>query len=727
MAYSAFAKASIAGALTLAASACSYLTTTEETTSMPKSASLLKEYSTPAPMAEKVSFEAEYHGIRFSDPWHWLKDEDYPNTDDKEVLDYLKAENSYYDIFKNENSQLINNLFEEFKGRVNESETAVPWVDNGYRYRWEYKKGEEYLTWYRQPLAGGEEEVFLDEPALAEGQEYFVVGAWDISPDNRYLAYALDTSGDERYQVYIKDLSTGEMLQDIIEDNNGDVTFASDSQTLVYGLLEKDKWRTASINAHKIGSKDADRVLLTEEDDSFFLSFYKTRDGEYFVLGSGKGTQDEKHVIKADLSGEPIMLASREQGFKFGLDHAHNAFYILANDTHVNFRLAKVSDDNPSYENWKTLIEGSDENYLRNISMFETFMVLRQNVNGLERLMVRDYEGDAYSIDFPEALYNVGFGNNPEFSQTHFRLNYESMITPSTVYDFDIASKELTVKKVDVLPSGYDKTQYETKRLMATARDGVQVPVSIMYKKGTKLDGSNPVHLYGYGAYANGIPPYFSSVRLSLVDRGVIYAIAHIRGGNEMGYQWYLDGKLEKRTNTFNDFVDVAKYLVEENYTQAGNISISGRSAGGELMGAAVVQAPELFSSAMLGVPFVDVLNTMLDASLPLTPPEWVEWGNPIEDKAAFELIQSYSPYDNISQQDYPAMMVTGGLNDPRVTYWEPAKWTAKMRHMKTDDNLLVMRMNMGAGHFANSGRYGRLMDYAEEYAFTLLSHGIDQ
>ena len=722
-----FVSVLIASALTLGLSACS-TKEAEKTEPMAKTLNLLTPLEQEAPVAGKKPFTAEYHGISLSDSWHWLRDPNYPNTDDPEILDYLKAENIYYDAFKEKHQGLIDTLFEEFKGRLDESETSVPWISNGYQYRWEYKEGDEYRTWYRQSLEAGEESVFLDEPALAADYDYFVVGARAISPDNRYLAYAIDTSGDERYQVFVKDLTTNELLPDVIEDNNGDVTFAADSQSLIYGLLEEDKWRTISVNVRTLGDTlGEDRVLISEMDDSFFLGFYKTLDGEYLVLTSGKGNADEAYVISADLSGEPVLLASRDQEFKFSVTHAHGKFYILANDTHVNSRLAVVSDQTPAYENWQTLIEGSDSHYLRNLATFDGFMAIKQNVNGLERLSIRDYEGSSFDIDFPESLYNVSFGNNPEFSQTHFRLGYESMITPETVYDFDIATKELTERKVTNIPSGYDKSQYETKRLMAKSRDGVLVPISIMYKKGTKLDGSNPLHLYGYGAYAYGLPPYFSSVRLSMVDRGVIYAFAHVRGGDEMGYQWYLDGKLDKRTNTFNDFVDAAHYLIDEGYTSAGNISASGASAGGELMGAVIIQAPELWSSVLLSVPFVDVLNTMLDASLPLTPPEWVEWGNPIEDKDAFVYMQSYSPYDQIMAKDYPAMMVTGGLNDPRVTYWEPAKWTAKMRDMKTDNNLLIMRMNMGAGHFANSGRYGRLMDYAEEYAFSLLSHGIDQ
>ncbi|NNC99554.1 MAG: S9 family peptidase, partial [Gammaproteobacteria bacterium] len=422
---------------------------------------------------------------------------------------------------------------------------------------------------------------------------------------------------------------------------------------------------------------------------------------------------------------EPTRMVSREAGFTQSIDHAHQHFYILANDTHKNFRLARVNDQNPAHENWQTLEEGSDKVYLLGLQTFDSFIALKARDSGLENIRIRDYRGDQHKIAFPESVFSASIGVNRQFNQDFLRVGYESMITPETVFDYTPGKRSLLTRKVQKIPSGYDKSQYQTERVMVKARDGVMVPVSLVYKKGFIRDGSHPMHLYAYGAYSATVTPGFSTTRLSLLDRGFSFAIAHVRGGSMMGYQWYLDGKLEKRTNTFNDFVDVAKSMVQQNYVTAGNISASGRSAGGELMGAVTIQAPELWRSVTLGVPFVDVLNTMLDASLPLTPPEWKEWGNPIDSAEAFDLIRSYSPYDNIVAREYPPMMVTGGVNDPPVTYWEPAKWTAKMRSTKTDDNLLVMRINMGAGHFANSGRYGRLRDYAEEFAFMLLAHGI--
>ncbi|MBX2846804.1 MAG: S9 family peptidase [Acidiferrobacterales bacterium] len=690
----------------------------------------LKQLSTPSPKAQQLSHTENHHGRVLADHYHWLKDQGYPEIDDKPVLNYLNEENNYYQTFLESHRDLVDTVFEEFKGRTDEQETSVPYTYNGYEYRWYFRPGEEYRTRVRKNLATGEETIFLDETALAAGKDYFVLGGWDISPDNRYLAYSFDTAGDERYAVRVKDLSTGEYLSDSLNDVQGGVSFSSDGTSLVYALLEKDKWLAKHIKAHELGrgqGQGDDRTIYYEADDGFFIDFGKTSSEEFLIISSSQGEVQESYVMPADLSDEATLMVSREHGFTQNIDHAHGQFYILANDSHKNFRLAKVNDTDPAYENWQTMQEGSDESYLLDLQTFDSFIALKSRDNGLEKIHIRNYDGTNTEIGFPESVFTASISVNPEFKQSHLRIAYQSMITPSTVYDYDLNTQQLTTRKVKKIPSGYDKSEYQTERLMITARDGVEVPVTLVYKQGTKRDGSNPLWLYGYGAYSSTVTPNFSTNRLSALDRGFVYAVAHVRGGSMMGYQWYLDGKLKKRINTFNDFVDVARGLVELGYTSAGNISISGSSAGGELMGAATIQAPELWRSVYLGVPFVDVLNTMLDASLPLTPPEWKEWGNPIDSAEDYDLIASYSPYDNIEARDYPPMFVSGGLNDPRVTYWEPAKWTARMRELKTDDNLLVMRINMGAGHFSNSGRYGRLKDYAEEYAFMFLAHEISE
>ncbi|WP_189400382.1 S9 family peptidase [Arenicella chitinivorans] len=688
----------------------------------------IKQLPIAAPQAPQIPYEAQHHGRTLTDHYHWLKDQGYPEVNDEPVLDYLKQENAYYQSFLEPHRTFVDTIFEEFKGRTDEEETSVPYVDNGYEYRWFFRPGEEYRTRSRTNLKTGEEAIFLDETELAKGHDYFVLGGWEISPDNRYLAYSVDTAGDERYEVRVKDLHTGEMLTDVLSDVQGGITFSADGKSLVYALLEKDKWLAKNIKVHKLGTpQDQDTTLYYESDDGFFIGFGKTSSREFLLVVSSQGEVQETYVIPADLSGKLVQITAREQGFTQSVDHAHGKFYILANDTHKNFRLASVSDSNPEYANWRTIQDGSDDVYLMGLQTFDEFIAIKSRDLGLEKIHIRGYDGASREVAFPESVFAADIGVNPEFTQSHLRIDYESMITPATVFDYDLTSQALSTRKVQKIPSGYDKNQYQTERVMITARDGVKVPVTLVYKDGFKRDGSHPMWLYGYGAYSATVTPSFSTGRLSALDRGFVYAVAHVRGGSMMGYQWYLDGKLKKRTNTFNDFVDVARGLIELDYTSAGNISVSGRSAGGELMGAVTIQAPELWRSVNLGVPFVDVLNTMLDASLPLTPPEWKEWGNPIESAEDYDLIASYSPYDNIAASDYPPMFVSGGLNDPRVTYWEPAKWTARMRELKTDDNLLVMRINMGAGHFSNSGRYGRLKDYAEEYAFMFLAHGIKE
>jgi oligopeptidase B len=682
-----------------------------------------------APQAIPKPYQAEYHGLTLTDDYHWLRDQGYPEVNNKPVLDYLKAENEYYANFLAPHKKLVDTLFEEFKGRIDETDTSVPWQQNGYEYHWYFQPGKEYRTWVRRKLDSDVEQVFLDENWLAEGYEYFSLGDWDISPDNSHLAYSYDIDGSERNVVKKKNLLTGTYLDDELSNVEGSLLFSQDNKGLIYSFLEAEKWRAISVNLHTIGDKQSqDKVLLSEADESFYLGFYLTSSEDYLAVQTGNSITNEVSVFAmADLNQAPQILNKREQNFLLQIDHGNQYFYLLANDTHTNFRLAKVQDNNPIYSRWQDVIPGSDSQYVKGMQVFKDYLAVEQSNQGLESIIILPNQGEIHEISLPEKVASVSLGSNPEFSQKHLRIRYESMITPNSVYDFDITTRALNIRKVRAVPSGYDKSQYQTERIMADARDGTKVPVTIVYKKGYKKDGSQPLYLYAYGAYGSGLEPDFSITRLSLLDRGFAYAYAHVRGGDEMGYQWYLDGKLDKRTNTFNDFVDVAEHLIDGGYVAKGNISIEGGSAGGELMGAVVNQAPDLWRSVNLAVPFVDVLNTMLDATLPLTPPEWSEWGNPLISKETFELIQSYSPYDNIRAKEYPPMLVTGGLNDPRVTYWEPAKWTAKMRATKTDNNLLVMRINMGSGHFSNTGRYGRLKDSAEEYAFALIAHGIEQ
>ena len=689
----------------------------------------LPQIEDKAPQAIVKTYQAEYHGLTLTDNYHWLRDECYPEVNDKPVLDYLKDENEYYANFLAPHKKLVDTLFEEFKGRVDETDTSVPWQKGGYEYRWYFQPGKEYKIWARRKLDSDFEQIFMDENLLAEGHEYFALGDWDISPDNDYLAYSVDTDGNERSIIKIKSLTTHEYLEEELADAAGSVVFSQNSQSLVYSLLAKDKWRTLSVNVHKLRTQQSqDKVLLSEADETFYLDFDLTSSEQYLILTTSDSDRTEVSVVNmADLSQAPKMLNTREQNFKLEVDHGNGHFYMLTNDSHVNFRIAKTKENLLHPDQWQTVFAGSDTKYFKALQVFKDFVAIGQSIQGVESIRILPNGGASHQISLPENVASVSLGANPEFSQKHVRIRYESMITPGSIYDYDVTNHTLNLRKSRTIPSGYDKRQYQTERIMAEARDGTNVPVTIVYKKGFKKDGSQPLYLYAYGAYGMGLEPDFSTTRLSLLNRGFAFAYAHVRGGDEMGYQWYLDGKLDKRTNTFNDFVDIAHHLIEEGYVTKGNISIEGGSAGGELMGVVVNQAPDLWRSVNLAVPFVDVLNTMLDATLPLTPPEWSEWGNPLMSKETFEFIQSYSPYDNIQAKEYPPMLVTGGLNDPRVTYWEPAKWTAKMRATKTDNNLLVMRINMGAGHFSNTGRYGRLKDSAEEYAFTLIAHDIER
>jgi oligopeptidase B len=695
----------------------------------------MPEVEVPRVIARAAEFS--HHGITVDDPFQWLRDADYPEVNDTEVLEYLNAENDYYNAFLSSNTSLVDTIFNEMKGRIEEDKTSVPFVSNGYEYRWEYRSGNEYRSWIRKNLSTGEENIFIDESALSKGHDYFALRGWDISPDNQLVVYTIDTTGDERFTAVVKDITTDAVLPIDLTNIRASVNFTPDGQGIIYSKLFADRWMVESINLRWLNADSSgatDKIIFTEDDPEYFIGAYFTSDDNWLVKVSERGSNTEIQVLPADdLLGQPLTLVSKQDNFAASLDAAHGKLYLLANDTHVNFRLLaidtnKLGEDMGDKSKWDTLISGNHQNYMMRLQAFNDFIALTLRSDGQDSIQILNLDGTVrQEIEFPESVFSADLTLNREFSSDTLRLYYESMITPPTIFDYQLQSNILITRKVEKIPSGYNKSDYITERLMAPSRDGVQIPISIVYHKSLIKDGKAPLSMTAYGAYAQAERPNFDSDRLSLLDRGFAFALAHVRGGDEMGYQWYLDGKLEKRENTFNDLIDVSHFLISEGYTSKGNISIAGGSAGGQLMGAMVIQAPQLWRSVILSVPFVDVLNTMLDASLPLTPPEWHEWGNPIEDKQAFEYILSYSPYDQIIAREYPPMMVTGGLNDPRVTYWEPAKWTARMRATKTDQNLLVMRINMGAGHFANSGRYARIRDYAEEYVFQLLAHGITE
>jgi len=680
------------------------------------------------PVAAKKPARATHHGITVTDDYAWLRDPKYPKVKDKKILAHLAAENAWFEARMKPHQATVDLLFREMRGRIKEADRSVPQKDGDYLYWIEFEEGAEYKKWWRKPVAGGPDELILDEPALAEGKEYFRLGALSVSKDGKLLAYSIDDNGSERYTAKIKVLATGEHLPDEIPGTLSALLWVAGDKGLVYSLANEN-WRTDNARLHWVGQPVAKDVeLFHEVDEGFRVSAALSASEEWIVIGTGDHETSEAWLVPADAPLDPPRLVrARRKGVEYDVDvrPTENGpiLFIHANDTHENFRLATAKFDHPA--DWSTLIAGSDEFYLTGFELFKDFYVVDGRVRGLDRLEIRYYDDPSRiePVEFPEASYTASLGNNPEFDQTVLRMSYESMVSPASTYDFDVAKRELKLLKVQEIPSGYDRDLYTTERLEITARDGTSIPVSLMYRKDRKSAG--PLHLYGYGAYGIAIPPGFSTTRLSLVDRGFAYAIAHIRGGDDLGRAWYKAGKLEQRTNAFTDFVDVAKGLIAKGYTKAGRISISGGSAGGELMGAVVNSDPELWGAVVAHVPFVDVLATMLDASLPLTPGEWPEWGNPIEDPKAFELIRSYSPYDNVGRHAYPPLLVTAGLNDPRVTYWEPAKWVARLRELKTDDNELLLKTNMGAGHGGKSGRFESLKETAEEFAFILWQMGI--
>ncbi|MCF8708168.1 S9 family peptidase [Rhizorhapis sp. SPR117] len=685
----------------------------------------LPQSSPKPPVAQQRPYSYECHGYKVEDPWFWLKDPAYPKVEDKDVLAYLNAENSYFETAMQPHKALTDTIFQEMKGRIKEDDSSVPQKDGDWTYWREFETGAQYRKWYRRPIAGGEAQLILDEPALAAGKDYFRLGAISVSPDGRYLAYAIDDNGSERFEARVRDLFTGEMLPDVIPGTLSSLVWTSDNRGFLYGLANEN-WRTDNARLHWLGDPiEKDVEIFHEADEGFRVGVGLTSSEKWITISSGDHVTSEIWLLPAhDPLAKPLLVSARQVGREYDVDEHEGTLFIHTNDTSPNFRLATASIDAPG--EWQELIPASPHFYMTDVTNFKNFYVVEGREDGLDQIEIRDYATNTPKrIPFPEASYVAGLDDNPDYDVTKLRVGYESMVTPDTIYDYHLDSGELEVLKVQEIPSGYDASKYATERFHVTARDGTEIPVSVVYAKSFKKDGKDPLHLYSYGAYGYAVPPGFSTNRLSLLDRGFAYAIAHIRGGDDLGQQWYLDGKLEKRTNTFNDFVDVAKGLIERKFTSAGCISISGGSAGGELMGAVANSDPELWGAVVAHVPFVDVLNTMLDESLPLTPGEWPEWGNPITDRAAFELIRSYSPYDQVRAQAYPPMMLTGGLNDPRVTYWEPAKWAAKLRAMRTDDNILLLKTNMGAGHGGKSGRFDSLEEDAEEMAFILWQMGV--
>ncbi|NIR52385.1 S9 family peptidase, partial [candidate division KSB1 bacterium] len=660
----------------------------------------------------------EKHGHVRVDNYYWLKERDNPK-----VIEYLEAENEYTEGVMAHTKELQEKLFEEIKGRIKQDDSSVPYKLDDYYYYTRFEEGKEYPIYCRKKeTLQAPEEIMLDGNKMAEGHEFFSVRSAAVSWQQNLLAFAVDTVGRRIYHIRFKNLETGELLDDVIQDVTGNLAWANDNKTLFYSKQDPETLRSYQIYRHTLGSDPAEDELVYEEKDETFSSYvWRTKSKRYIMIASFQTLSHEYRYLDAnDPDGEFKVFLPRERDHEYDVDHYKDHFYILTNDDAQNFRLMKTPVTNTPRENWEEVIPHRDDVLLSGFEIFRDHLVLSERKDGLRNLRIMAWDGsDDHYIDFGEPAYLAFIDTNPDFNTTTLRYGYTSMTTPKSIYDYDMVSREKTLLKRDKVLGDFSPDNYKTERLYAPARDGVKVPVSIVYRKGIEKDGSNPLLLYGYGSYGNSRDATFSAPRLSLLDRGFVYTIAHVRGGQELGRQWYEDGQLLKKKNTFTDFIDCAKYLVKQNYTNPDKLFCMGGSAGGLLIGAVLNMAPELFHGAIAAVPFVDVVTTMLDDSIPLTTSEYDEWGNPNE-KEYYDYILSYSPYDNVEAKDYPHLLVTTGLHDSQVQYWEPAKWVAKLRTMKTDDNRLLLKTNMEAGHGGASGRYKQYKETAFEYAFLL-------
>lgn len=656
------------------------------------------------------------------DNYYWLRDRENPK-----VIDYLKAENEYAVAMTEHTKKLQDKLYDEMVGRIKETDLSVPVQVGEFEYYSREDSGKQYSIYCRKPAGGGEEQVLLDVNQLAEGHEYMLLGGFEISPDHSMLAYAFDTKGREEHTVQFKNLTTGEVLKDQIENTDGDIQWANDNQTLFYATQDPETLRPERVWRYKLGEGGKGTEVFYEPDGKFYVGLSRSRSGQYIFINLGSSITTEVHFLDANTpTGKFQVVVPRETGVEYDVNHHGTDFYIVTNaDSAINFKLVMAPVKNLTRKNWKELIPNRVDVMLSGIDVFKDFMVIYERENGLQTMRVQNFNtGETFPITFDEAVYSYSIGGgllaNHDYNATKLRFSYESLVTPPTVYDYDMVSRTKEMRKQKEVLGGYDPSEYQSERVMAKVTDGTRVPVSLVYKKSLfKHDGSNPMYLYGYGSYGINMDPWFSTSRPTLLNRGFIFAIAHVRGGGEMGRMWKENGKFFHKNNTFTDFIDCADYLVAEKYTSHEKLAISGGSAGGLLIGAVVNMRPDVCKVAVADVPFVDVINTMLDASIPLTEIEWEEWGDPHQEKF-FHYMLSYSPYDNVKAQNYPNMLITAGLNDPRVQYWEPAKWTAKLRATKTDNNDLLFKTVMEGGHFGVSGRYSHIRELAFEYAFVL-------
>lgn len=685
---------------------------------------ILAQNDMKPPVAKKEPKVLKIHGYEITDNYFWLRDRN--DKKNPEVIKYLEAENAYTDAHMKPHQPFIDSLYKEMLGRIKQDDTSVPYKIGNYSYFTKTEEGKQYPTYLRSKTRDGKDAVvLLDQNEMAKAHKFFAIGEFDVSDDGNILAFSTDTTGYRQYTLQFKDLRTGQILPDKIERVTS-VAWANDNKTIFVVTEDPEDKRSDKLWRHSLGSAKDDQIY-EEKDLLFGIGVGKTRDKKMIGVMSYAATMREFRYIQADQpTAEWKMILPREKDHEYSVDHWGGEFYITTNKNAENSRVVRAPVSDPSEKNWKEFIPHNPAVKIEGIAFFKDHAVVSEVENGLEYIKVLDLKTRRapLRIPTPEEVYTMGTSNNPEFDTNVVRYNYSSMVTPNSTFEYDVRTRKSELLKQQEIPSGYDKTLYETKRLWATARDGVKVPISIVWKKGTKLDGSAPMLLYAYGSYGFSMTPNFSTNRLSLVDRGMIYAIAHIRGGSELGEKWRQEGRMFKKLNTFHDFVDSAKWLIKEKYTSPDRLVIQGGSAGGLLMGAVVNMSPETFKAAIVQVPFVDVMNTMLDDSLPLTTGEWIEWGNPNE-KEAFDYMIKYSPYDNIKAQKYPSMLIETSLYDSQVLYWEGAKFAAKLREMKTDDNLLLLKTNMSAGHGGASGRYDRLKEIAFDYAYALSQVGI--
>ena len=689
---------------------------------------LLQQAPSPvAPLAAVKPHRLEAHGHVRTDEYYWLRERENP-----EVIRYLEAENAYTKTVMAHTDALQERLFEEIKGRIKQTDVSVPYRQGGYFYYTRFEEGKDYPIFARKRgSTGAPEEVLLDGNALAQGKPFFQIMGSQISSREDLLAYAADTLGRRLATIRVKNLRTGQLLPDVIPNVTGNMAWAEDNRTLFYTKQDPETLRWYRIYRHVLGTDPArDELVFEEKDETYSTYVFKTKSRRYVMIGSEQTLASEYRFVPADRPAAPFRVVfPRERGHEYDVDHFGDSFYIRTNDNAKNFRLMRTPTASPGRNNWQEVIPHRADVFLQRFEIFKDHLVVSERKDGLVQLRVRPWTGgggDEHYLDFGEPAYLAYISANREFDTRVLRFGYTSLTTPTSIYDYDMATRQKTLLKRDEVLGGFDPAAYVTERLYATARDGARIPISLVYKKGTERSFPAPLLLYGYGSYGSSTEATFSSERLSLVDRGFVYAIAHIRGGQELGRAWYEDGKLLKKKNTFTDFIDVADDLVRRRYATPDRLFARGGSAGGLLIGAVINLRPELFKGAIAGVPFVDVITTMLDASIPLTTSEYDEWGNP-SDSTYYRYMLSYSPYDQVERKSYPNLLVTAGLHDSQVQYWEPAKWVARLRAMRTDTNRLILKTNMEAGHGGASARSRRWRDTAFEYAFLLDLAGLTQ